>query len=321
MNPLWERSVWNINEWKFFTMAKYIDVAAVSGMVLERQEEGPREALNQFLEAAERLEGTGVDLVVTCETMMMNQAAGTGEDPAHPGEILEAFRTFARENHCTVVGASRTLCPEPRQSLVYYGPDGEQLGIYHKMFPTPEAIKAGTVPGEGAVVVDTPAGKLGGILCYDLNFDELRDQYIALKPQILCFSSYYHGGTAMVNWAFRTGAFMVGAIKDIGSEIYDPLGRRLNATTYYHRIARARINIDYFFCHGGSGNAEKYPEIMRKYGKKVLIDHDSPSACGIIYSCTDEFTAQDLAKEFELVPLCETLQYSREVRAKALKIN
>lgn len=299
-------------------MAKYIDVAAISGMVLERQEESPREALTQFHEAAERLKGTGVDLVVTCETMMMNQGVGTGEDPEHPGEILEAYRNFARENHCTVVGAARTLCPEPRQSLIYYGPDGEKLGIYHKMFPTPEAIKGGTIPGDGAVVVESPVGRLGGALCYDLNFDDLRDQYIQLQPQILCFSSYYHGGPLMSNWAFRTGAFVVGAIKDIGSEIYDPLGRRICATTFYYRIARARINIDYIYCHGGSGNAEKYPEIMRKYGKKVLIDHDSPSACGIIYSCTEEFSAQDLAAEFELVPLQGTLNFSREVRAKAL---
>ncbi len=301
-------------------MAEFIDVAAINGMVMERQEEGPHEALIQFREAAEKLQGTGVDLVVTCETMMMNQKPGTGEDPEHPGELLEAYRTFARENHCTVVGASRTLCPEPRQSLIFYGPDGEKLGIYHKMFPTPEAIRAGTVPGDGAVVVDTPAGRLGGILCYDLNFDELRDQYTALAPQVLCFSSYYHGGTVMSNWAFRTGAFLAGAIKDIGSEIYDPLGRRINASTYYHQIARARINLDYIFCHGGNNNSEKYPEIMRKYGKKVLIDHDSPSACGIIYSCTEEFTAQDLAREFELVPMSEMLRKSREIRKQALGI-
>lgn len=301
-------------------MAKILDVAAISGMVMERGEEDPREALRQFKEAAGMLQGTGADLVVSCETMMMNQPRGTGEDPEHPGEILNAYRNFARENRCVVAGASCTITPEGRrQSIVYYGPDGEKLGIYHKMFPTPAAIKAGTVPGNGAVVVDTPAGKLGGILCYDLNFDELRDQYMELAPQILCFSSYFHGGTVMANWAFRSRAFLVGAIKDIGSEIYDPLGRRINATTYCNRIARARINIDYVVCHGDR-NSEKYPEIMRKYGKKVLIDLDSPSGCGLIYSCTDEFTARDIAEEFELLPLEKLLRQSRQLRKQALGI-
>jgi hypothetical protein len=72
-------------------MAKILNVAAVNGMVMERGEESPREAMIQFEEAVKRLDGTGVDLVVTCETMMMNQPAGTGEDPENPGEILSAY--------------------------------------------------------------------------------------------------------------------------------------------------------------------------------------------------------------------------------------
>lgn len=247
-------------------MAKIIDAAAISGMVMERGEEDPHEALRQFHEAAERLNGTGVDLVVTCETMMMNQPAGTGEEPECPGKILDAYRTFARENRCVVAGAARTMTPEgPRQSIVYYGPNGENWEF------------------------------------------------------TICFSSYYHGGTVMANWAFRTRAFQVGAQKDIGSEIYDPLGRRINATAYYNRIARGRINLDHIVCRR-SGNSEKYPEIMRKYGKKVLIDLDSPSACGIIYSCNDEFTARDIAEEFGLVPREELLRQSRELRKQVMGI-
>lgn len=298
-------------------MSKLIDVAAVCGMVMERGEEDPREALRQFSEAAEQLKGTGVDLVVTCETMMMNQKAGTGEAPEHPGELLEAFRTFARENHCTVAGAARTITAEgPRQSIVYYGPEGQQLGIYHKVFPTPPAMAAGTVPGEDAVVVETPAGRLGGALCYDLNFDELRDRYTALEPDILCFSSYFHGGPVMANWAMRTRSFLAGAIKDRGSEIYDPLGRCLNAATFCGRIARARINLDRFVFHGDH-NAELMPGIMRKYGKKVLVDFDAPSAYGILYSCCGEFTAQDIAREFGLISAADLLARSRALRLQA----
>ena len=76
-------------------MAKILNVAAVNGMVIERGEESPREAMIQFEEAVKRLDGTGVDLVVTCETMMMNQPAGTGEDPENPGELLSAYSDFA----------------------------------------------------------------------------------------------------------------------------------------------------------------------------------------------------------------------------------
>ncbi len=132
------------------------------------------------------------------------------------------------------------------------------------MFPTDESIRKGTLPGSGAVAVDTPAGRLGGILCFDLNFDELRDEYTRLRPDILCFSSYFHGAHVQANWALRTHAFFAGAVKDGTSDILDPLGRVLNSTTYYNRIAWARINLDRFVMHGAC-NSEKWPDIRRKY--------------------------------------------------------
>ncbi len=299
-------------------MSKILDVAGISGMVMERQEESQEEPLIQFREAAKKLDGTGVDLVVTCETMMMSQPAGTGEDIRHPGELLQEYIAFARRNHCTIAGCLRTMYPDGgRQSLVYYGTEGQYLGAYHKMFPTDAAMRGGTIPGEGAVTVETPAGRLGGALCFDLNFDELRDAYIVQAPDIICFSSYFHGGPVMQNWAFRTHAFLIGAIKDCASEIYDPLGRRINTTTYYNRIARARINLDRFVMHGAY-NSEKYADIQRKYGKKVLIDHDSPSGQGILYSCTNEFTAQDIAREFDLLPVEAYFNKCRKLRRECL---
>ena len=300
-------------------MAKILNVAAINGMVMERGEESSREALIQFEEAAKRLDGTGVDLVVTCETMMMNQPAGTGEDPENPGELLSAYIDFACRNRCVVAGAARTIVNgEPRQSILYYGPDGELLGMYHKMFPTPQAIAKGTVPGDGANIVDTPAGKLGGILCFDLNFDELRDGYVALAPDILCFSSYYNGGKPVQsNWALRTHAFMVSALKDGCSEIYDPLGRLINTSTYYNRIAWARINTDRFVMHGCE-NSDKFPDIRRKYKDQVFIDVDSLSAHSVLYSYSEEKSALDIAKEFELCPIEEYLKSCRQLRMNKL---
>ena len=67
-------------------MAKFINVATIGGMVMERGEESPEEPLRQFREAAQKLDGTGVDLVITCETMMMNQPVGSGENPENPGK-------------------------------------------------------------------------------------------------------------------------------------------------------------------------------------------------------------------------------------------
>lgn len=305
---------WN----KGVIMAKFLNVAAINGMVMERGEEPDLEELRQFNEAAEQLEGTGIDLVVTCETMMMTQKPGTGEDLNNPGPRLTAYREFAKRNKCVVAGALRLMVDDkPYQSIVYYGHNGEVLGLYHKMFPTPEALAKGTIPGKGGTVIDTPAGKLGGILCFDLNFDELRDDYVAMAPDILCFSSYYNGGVIKSNWAVRTHAFMVCALKDGCSEILDPLGRTINMSTYYKRIAQARINIDRFVMHG-SNNAEKFADIRRKYKDQVLIDEDSPSAFSVLYSCSEDITALDIAKEYELISVEEYFSNCRKSRKDCL---
>ena len=299
-------------------MAKILNIAAINGMVLERGEEPDGEELRQLNEALVNLDGTGVDLVVTCETMMMSQKAGTGEELDNPGPRLTAFRDFAKRNKCVVAGACRLILDgAARQSIVYYGHEGEVLGLYHKMFPTPQAIAKGTIPGDGGTVVDTPAGKLGGILCFDLNFDELRDDYVRMAPDILCFSSYYNGGVIKNNWAVRTRAFMACALKDGCSEILDPLGRTINVSTYYKRIAQARINIDRFVMHG-SGNAEKFPDIRRKYKDQVFVDEDSPSAFAVLYSYSDDVTALDIAREYELVSVDQYFADCRNLRKNAL---
>ena len=106
-------------------MSKIINVATIGGMVMERGEESPEEPLRQFREAAQKLDGTGVDLVITCETMMMNQPVGSGENPENPGPILTEYMEFAKRNRCTVAGAARILVGgRSRQSILDYGPDG-----------------------------------------------------------------------------------------------------------------------------------------------------------------------------------------------------
>ncbi len=299
-------------------MAKFINVAAIHAMVNERQDEPAGEALRQFQEAAERLDGTGVDLVVTCEVMIMQQTPATAECIAAPGPMLTAYRDFARRNACTIAGVSLTReGSKVYQSIVFYGPEGQYLGCYHKMFPTIPALQKGISPGKSAVVVDSPAGRLGGILCFDLNFDELRDEYTRLAPDILCFASYYHGGHVQANWAFRTHAFFVGAIKDATSDILDPLGRIISSTTYYHRIAWARINLDRFVMHG-DGNAQKFPALRRKYKDKILIDTQVPLGVGVLYSLTDEFTAAEIAQEFGLRSVEEFFAAARAARQAKL---
>ncbi len=285
-------------------MAKIIDVAAVHFNVSERGNQGREDALRQFREAEERLDGTGVDLVVTCEGMStLGWSRAGAERLDAPGELLTTYRDFALRNRCTVAG-SVTLSrgDELFNALVLIAPDGTFPGWYAKSYPTSRELERGVVPGTGAAVTETPAGVLGGVICFDLNFDALAEEYRILKPDILCFSSMFHGDHLQRSWAYRTRAFFVGAVKDACSSVIDPLGREIAESCFYNRIARARINLDRFIMHQDL-NIEKFPLIRRKYGKEVLIDTNSRLGVSLLYSCTPERTAREIAGEFELVEL------------------
>lgn len=64
-------------------------------------------------------------------------------------------------------------------SLVLMGPQGDLLAHYRKKNPWPYAERGWASPGDlGNVYVDTPFGRMGLLVCYDINFepDNLRQQ-------------------------------------------------------------------------------------------------------------------------------------------------
>lgn len=269
-------------------------------------------ALDQWRAACERLDGTGVQLVVTCEGMeSVGQGVEDAEDPARPGAFLGAYAAFAIRNRCTVVGSVKLRVDgrvHNAQALV--GPDGAVIGCYRKTCLTAGELAAGMSPGGGAVATPTPAGLIGGAICFDLNFPELRDAYRRLRPDVIAFSSMYHGGHVQAAWAYETRAFFAGAVKDCQSEIRDPLGRVLASANGYSLIARTRIDLDRIVVHL-DGNQDRFPAILRAWGAGVRIEAAADLGVALVTCLRDDRTVADLIREFALVPLDDYLEASR----------
>lgn len=294
-------------------MARFVDIATVHFQVSERGKD-PREiALKQFREAEALLDGTKIDLVVTCEGMeSVGQTMEEAEHPSKPGPFLEAYQGFARRNRATVAGSIKLReNGKVYNAIIFVGPNGEVIGDYRKSFPTSGELESGIAVGPGAKVVDTPAGRLGGVICFDLNFDDLRDRYRALKPDILCFSSMFHGGHLQKNWAYQCRAFFAGACKDNTSDILDPLGKVLHSTNFYGRIARARVNLDRFFMHLDH-NLPKFPDLRRKYQDRVLIETAPELGVAVLYSLDEKVSAPQMASEFGLIQIDDYFSASRK---------
>ncbi len=298
-------------------MARFINAVSVAFQADERSGYNREEIFRQFREAEARLDGTGLDLLVTCEGMSsLGQSMEEAESPDSPGEVLTMYRSFALRNSCTVAGSVK-LREDGKifNSLVFILPDGTFAGVYRKNRLTPGELRAGMTPGSCVETAGTPAGRLGGVICFDVNFDSLRDAYAVREPDVLCFSSMCNGGHLLSNWAYKCRSFLVASVKDGLSAVVDPLGRIVVSTTYYNRTAWARINLDRFVMHC-DGNADRFPEIRRKYRNEVLIDVDQTLCSAVLYSLGGP-SAEEIAREFGLVRIDDYLNSVSRARSAA----
>ena len=296
-------------------MSKLINIAAVHFEInVERgAPEAQGKVLEQFKTATDRLDGTGVDLLITCEGMeAIGQTIEQAESPDKPGPMYNAYRDFALRNKCTVAGSIKLEDEEKvYNALVFIGPEGEYLGDYRKTYLTTREVDGGITPGAGAVVVETPAGRIGGVICFDLNYDKLRDDYHDLKPDILAFSSMFHGDHLQWNWAYQCRSFLASACKDSSSDIVDPSGRVIASVNYHGRIVRSRINLDRFMMHQDY-NRERFADIQRKYKDEVRIDYNPILGIAVLYSESPKRSATEIACKFDLVELDDYLQESEK---------
>lgn len=296
-------------------MSKIIDIAAVHFEI--NAERGAPNAqskvLGQFKAATDRLDGTGVDLLITCEGMeSIGQTIEQAENSNNPGPIYNAYRAFAMRNKCTVAGSIKLEDDgKVYNALAFIGPDGEFLGDYRKTYLTTQEVDMGISPGTGATVVDTPAGRIGGVICFDLNYDELRDGYHDLKPDVLVFSSMFHGDHLQRNWAYQCRSFLASACKDSSSDIVDPLGRLIASVNYHGRIVRSKINLDCFMIHQDN-NVDHFVDIQRKYKDEVQIDYNPKLGVAVLYSESPKRSAAEIAHEFDLMALDDYLENSKK---------
>lgn len=284
-------------------MAHYVRVASVTckEFPVQKPRAAKNAAIRQVSSQLQSLAGYGLDLIVFSEGIeAQGQTVDTAEETVQPGPLLNAYCENAVRLK-THIAASVKLREGKHtyNSIAFIGPDGKILGAYHKSNLTIGEIEQGLASGQGAVVVDTPIGRLGGAVCFDLNFHWLREQYKALKSDIICFGSYYHGGLMQGMWAYDCRAFFISALPFIGGGILDPFGRPVKLTDCYTSIARATLNLDRVMVHLDC-NREKFPEIEKKYLGEVVIDIPADIAPALIYSTTDKRTAMDIVREFDL---------------------
>ncbi len=95
-----------------------------------------------------------------------------------PGTSTRVFGELAKELRIYLTVPLVEVVPEAKKyynTLVLVGPDGKIALHYRKLHPWPWAERGWASPGDrGQQFLDTPYGRLGLLICYDINFEPPR---------------------------------------------------------------------------------------------------------------------------------------------------
>ena len=222
---------------------------------------GPNVAAN--LGEAERLIAQAVDggakLVVLPENFAHMSASEADRLAARErdgsGPIQEFLSGQAQRHRLWIVGGTVSLeCQVPdkvRAACLLFNACGERVARYDKVHLFDVTVReqaderyaeSTTIdPGEGPSVVDTPFGKLGLAVCYDLRFPELFRCMLSKGMEVVAVPSAFTAVTGRAHWeilvraravenlcyviAADQGGYHVGGRETFGnSMIVDPWG-------------------------------------------------------------------------------------------------
>ena len=168
------------------------------------------------------------------------------------GPIQDFLAARARELSLWIVAGAVQLTGAAdgrlAQALLVYDATGKRVARYDKIHlfdvDLPDRAEsyresANMAPGATPMVVDTPAGRLGLSVCYDLRFPELYRELVARGAQWLVVPAAFTAATGAAHW--------------------EPLLR-----------ARAIENL----CHVvASGETGRHPSGRETWGHSMVIDH------------------------------------------------
>jgi len=129
------------------------------------------------------------------------------------GPIQDTLAGLAREFGLWIVGGTVPLrvAGEARTAAacLVFDAGGRRVARYDKIHLFDVAIpgrderyqeSASVRPGQTPVCVDTPAGRLGLAVCYDLRFPELFRRLLALGAEWFCLPSAFTAPTGRAHW-------------------------------------------------------------------------------------------------------------------------
>lgn len=191
------------------------------------------------------------------------------------GPLQEFLSEQAKRNNVWLIAGTIPIKSE-KENKVYaaclvYNNDGERVSRYNKIHLfdvhleiTSETYKESETleAGNKAVVVDTPFGKIGLAVCYDIRFPELFRELVSLGAEIIVLPSAFTAITGKAHWdvllraraienvsyvvASAQGGYHVNGRETFGnSMVVDPWGTIIDNLPQGSGYVMADINLEH----------------------------------------------------------------------------
>ena len=226
-----------------------------------------------------------------------------------PGPITEMAMGRAKRYSTNII------CPllEKRGDVVHNSAvvidrKGQIIGIYEKLHPVTTSLdftvfESGVIPGKEPKVFDLDMGRIGILICFDIQWPKEWAKLGQMGAEIVFWPSAYDGGFPLQARAWDHHYYVVSAVKSAYARIIDITGEILMQTGSRAAVIGMEIDLDQRYFHSDF-NASQILAIKEKYGRDVTIRLYHEEGGMTVASNREGLTVEDLMREFdmELVP-------------------
>jgi predicted amidohydrolase len=227
------------------------------------------DSLRQFVELARKLAPPKTDLIVLPEGATV---VGTREQPLGvaetvPGPSTAVLGALAREKNAYVVaGLYEREGVAAYNTAVLIDRKGNLAGKYRKVYLPREEYEDGLTPGMDYPVFETDFGKIGIMICWDLEYaDPARG--LALRGAELILLPIWGGSETLAKArAIENHVFLAASGYDYPTQIIDPNGEVIASAPERGRAAIAVIDLNRRYLDPWLGN------MRARYLKELRLD-------------------------------------------------
>jgi len=206
-----------------------------------------RENLDQYSKYIGMAADSNADIVCLPEAITL---VGTGKSYVEvsepiPGPSTEYLGSLARQYKMYIVaGLLERDGPAVYNTAVLIDRDGKLAGRYRKVTLPREEIEGGVTPGDSYPVFDTDFGRIGMMICWDLQFPEV-SQKLAMQGAEVILMPIWGGNLILASArAIENQIWLVSSTYSMKTGIFDPEGKLVVEANEQAPVAVLQVDLN-----------------------------------------------------------------------------